>query len=99
MGKGATPLSWCVLGTKNLHAGKEYIICYITPEQVAAVSQAIDQMDVPDLAARYRKISPDSYSQYGDEDFQYTWDYFTNMRNLYAKAAETNRGMFFLVDQ
>src|SRR5579872_1090842 len=99
IGKGTTPLSWCVLGTKNLHAGKEYIICYLTPEQVGEVEDAIDEMDVPAFVARYRKLQSAGYGgQYGDEDFQYTWDYFTNVRNLYEKAADANRAMIFIVD-
>jgi hypothetical protein len=100
IGRGTTPLSWCVLGGRNLHAGKEFIVCYVTPEQVEQVSDALDEISVAALVANYRKLPDTDYrGSYGDEDFQYTWDYFTNVRNLYSKAADAGRGVVFVLDQ
>ena len=34
-----------------------------------------------------------------DDDFEYTWEYFVEVRNFYAKAASENRAVVFFVDQ
>jgi hypothetical protein len=99
LGKGATPLSWCVLGGKSLHAGKEFIICYVTPEQVPQVAQALDELDVHWLVQRYRNLESSGYtSLITNEDFDYAWENFTNVRNLYSKAAAATRAVVFVAD-
>lgn len=34
-----------------------------------------------------------------DDDFEYTWAYFVEVRNFYLKAASENRAVVFFVDQ
>jgi hypothetical protein len=34
-----------------------------------------------------------------DEDFQYTWDYFQEVRNLYTRASQEGRFVLFTADQ
>ena len=101
LGKGATPLSWCLLGGKSLHAGKEFIICYVTPDQVPLVSEALDKIEPAWLVGRYQSnLQSSGYAgPISNEDFEYTWDYFTSVRNLYTKAAAANRGIVFVTDQ
>ena len=99
LGKGATPLSWCILGGKSLHAGKEFIICYVTPEQVPQVAQALDELAPQWLIQRYRNLELSGYTGLiTNEDFEYAWEHFTNVRNLYSKAAAANRAVVFLAD-
>jgi len=99
LGKGATPLSWCILGGKSLHAGKEFIICYVAPEQVSQVAQALDELDVHWLVLRYKNLESSGYTGLiTTEDFDYAWENFTNVRNLYSKAAATNRAVVFVAD-
>jgi hypothetical protein len=101
LGKGITPLSWCLLGGKSLHAGKEFIICYVTADQVAQVAEALDKIEPHWLVGRYRSnLQAGGYEgPISNEDFEYTWDYFTGVRNLYSKAAGANRAMVFVTDQ
>ena len=100
IGKGTGPLSWCVLGGKCLYNGKDYIVCFVTAQQVAQVAEAVDQIDVAGFVSRYRLLENLGYgAAYGDEDLQYTWDYFTNVRNLYNRAAAHGRAMVFLADR
>jgi hypothetical protein len=99
LGKGAAPLSWCILGGKSLHAGKEFIICYVTPEQVSQVAQALDELNPQSLLQRYRNLESTGYTGLiTNEDFEYAWDNFTNVRNLYTKAAAANRAVVFVAD-
>jgi hypothetical protein len=101
LGKGKTPLSWCLLGGKSLHAGKEFIICYVTPEQVPQVAEALDKIEPHWLIQRYSSnLQASGYAgPITNEDFEYTWDYFTGVRNLYTKAAAANRAIVFVTDQ
>jgi hypothetical protein len=100
-GKGATPLSWTLLGGKSLHAGKEFIVCYVTAEQVPLVAQALDGIEPQWLYNRFAGIvQATGYAgQATLEEFEYNWDYFTGVRNLYSKAASVNRAMVFVADQ
>ncbi|MGD0770296.1 MAG: DUF1877 family protein [Tepidisphaeraceae bacterium] len=99
LGKGATPLSWCILGGKSLHAGKEFIVCYVTPEQVSQVAQALDEIEPQWLIQRYRNLESSGYTGLiTNEDFDYAWENFTNVRNLYSKAAAATRAMVFVAD-
>ena len=100
IGAGSSPLTRCVLGGKSLHQGKEYIVCYVTPEQADEVADELDEIDVDWLAERYRNLPSAGYTgPIDNEDFQYTWDYFTSVRNLYSKAAADGRGVVFVTDQ
>jgi hypothetical protein len=101
LGKGTTPLSWCLLGGKSLHSGKEFIICYVTADQVPQVAEALDKIEPHWLVGRYRSnLQASGYEgPISNEDFEYTWDYFTSLRNLYSKAAGANRAMVFVTDQ
>ena len=49
---------------------------------------------------RYRTLVPNDYApEYGDEDLEYTWEWFQSVRELYRKAAERGRFALFKVDQ
>jgi len=100
IGAGSDPLQWCVLGGKSLHQGKEYIVCYVTPEQTAEVAEELDDIDVEWFVGRYKLLPTAGYTgPIDNEDFQYNWEYFTNVRNLYSKAAGDGRGVVFVTDQ
>ena len=58
LGKGTMPLSWCLLGGKSLHAGKEFIICYVTPEQVPQVAEALDKLNPIGSSAVIQACNP-----------------------------------------
>jgi hypothetical protein len=85
------PRNLCILGGEQLHAGGDYIISLLTPAQVKEVADALQQ---------YLKIDQQEYGfTFGEEDFDYTWDYFERVRDFYLKAASENRWTIFTVDQ
>jgi hypothetical protein len=44
-------------------------------------------------------LKEDEYdAEIGDEDFEYTWGWFENVRALYQKAASAGRAVVFTVD-
>jgi Domain of unknown function (DUF1877) len=98
---GEYPLNHVICGGRQLHRGEEYTISLVTPEQVRDVSNALDPLSEHWMRERYFSLlKPDSYGgKIGDEDFQYTWTWFENVRDLYRKAAAGGRAVIFTVDQ
>ena len=95
IGAGSTPLAWCVL----LHQGQEFIVCYVAPEQAVQVAEELDDIEIEWFAERYRTLPAAGYTgPFDNENFQYTWDYFSSMRNLYSKAAADGCGVVFVTD-
>jgi len=100
LGKGTTPLAWSVLGGKSLYGGSDFIVCYVTPEQVSQVSVALDEIVGNWFAQRYFSLENAGYrGPINNEELAYAWDYFTNMRNLYTRAAANNHAVIFVTDQ
>jgi len=97
---GPEPLRFAVLGGEPLYFKDDYIMSLKTPEQVKAVSEAIATMGADEFRIRYNKIDEEKYGfPRTDEDFEYTWDWFGRVVELYKKAADENRYVLFTADQ
>ena len=95
-----TPERMCVLGGRQLHRGRDQIVCYLAPPEVALVSEAVAPVTEADFRARYDTIGAHGYAgPVSEDDFGYTWSYFELLRGLFAKAAVAGRAMVFSVDQ
>jgi hypothetical protein len=70
------------------------------PEQVRDVASALEPLTNAWFRERYFSLLPqDDYNgKIGDEDFEYTWDWFEKVRDLYRKAAFSGRAVIFTVD-
>jgi Domain of unknown function (DUF1877) len=95
---GDTPLHKCILGAENLYKGGDWIMNFLRPEEVKEVAAAIKNIDSDELRRRYDAIHR-SYGKLSDEDFEYTWSWFPQLRDFFQKAAAANRAMLFAVDQ
>lgn len=97
---GDYPLSHVVLGGRSLYEDDDYILSFKTPEQVRDVAAAAEAVTREALRTRYDVIDPEAYGfELSDEDFDYTWDWFENVRALYRIAASEGRAMLFTADQ
>ena len=97
---GETPLHYAILGKSNLYNGEDYIISYISPEEVVACAAAIKDIDKIWMRDKYGAIDDADYvGVLSDEDFEYTWSNFGELKAFYQKAAEHNRSVVFTVDQ
>ena len=95
-----TPLHWCILGGSQMHVGDDYIASFVDGPDVALVADALDAITQTDFRSKYNAIDPGDYGMpLSDEDFEYTWEYFTELRKLFRKAANENRSVVFTVDQ
>ena len=96
---GETPFHKCILGRDNLYKGDDYIISFLSPEEVKEVATAIKDIDQTELRRRYDAIDPADYDGLVEDDFDYTWSWFPDLRDFFQKAAAAGRGMLFTVDQ
>jgi len=53
-----TPRAMCVLGGRQLHDGDDYIVSFVTPEQVRQVAAAIRDIDETWMRQRYLPFQP-----------------------------------------
>ncbi|MCH9671430.1 MAG: YfbM family protein [Gammaproteobacteria bacterium] len=97
---GTYPLSHTVLGGELLYSGHDYIMSLKTAEQTRDVSAALAAIDKPDFRRRYFQIDAQSYgAALSDDDFEYTWEWFVEVRKLFAQAAKDRRAVLFTADQ
>jgi len=99
-GDDSTPFHWCVLNGSQIYTGDDYIVSFVDVQNVKQVAGAIEPLTESDFRIRYNAIDESDYGMpLSDDDFQYTWDNFTALRDLYARAASENRSVLFSVDQ
>lgn len=97
---GEYPLNCCILGGTLLYDGDDYIISLKSSEQVSSISDALKNIDEVMLQQRYAKIDAKTYDgEIGEEDFEYTFDWFRELPEFYVKAAKNGRSVVFTVDQ
>lgn len=97
---GEYPLNHVICGGRQLFEGDDHTVALVTPEQVRDVASALELVTKAWFRERYFSLlRQDDYDgTIGDEDFEYTWEWFENVRDLYKKAAVSNRAVIFTVD-
>ena len=99
-GNGPEPLNHCVLGPRQLHKGDSYIVSLVSAEKVRELAAALEGISEGWFRQQYRTVVPKDYApEYGEQDLDYTWDWFQGVRELYTKAAARGRPVVFSVDQ
>lgn len=97
---GTLPLKLCVLGGKRLMDSEEnYFMRLVEPAEAAALAPALDALDEADMRARYFKHCKGAWPEYGEEDFDYTWEYFEDVRDFYRRMAGNGRAVLFTASQ
>jgi hypothetical protein len=51
------------------------------------------------LRKLYDNIVNDYQDEKNEDDFQYTWDWFNEVKAFYIKVASTDKSVIFTVDQ
>jgi hypothetical protein len=83
-----------------LHEGDDYIVCYVTAEQVHEVAAALEPLDGQWLRDRFATLTFDGYQGTGDaEDIAYTQASLPGLKNFYRTAARNGRAAIFTVAQ
>lgn len=99
-GRRLSALDMAVLGGGHHHEGEDYIVAHLRADEVAQVAAALKNVDQVWMRGRYDRIDAVDYQGVlGDEDFEYTWYWFTQVRDFYVAAAAAGRAVVFTVDQ
>jgi hypothetical protein len=88
-----------VLGGVSLHPGEDYIVTFVPADKVPLVAAAMAELDETTFNERYHRYCRDVYPEYGEEDREYTWEYYQEVRNFFARAAASGRSVIFSADQ
>jgi len=97
---GSYPLSHVVLGGEVLYGGDDYIMSLKSPDDVRAVAGALPSITRESLRRGYDAIDEDEYGvELSDDDFEYTWGWFEDIREFWFRAAEAGRYVLFTADQ
>ncbi|MHC4266249.1 MAG: DUF1877 family protein [Planctomycetota bacterium] len=105
--KGKSLLEKCVLGGRQLYIGSDYIISYLDTNEVKDTANSLETVAKNWFRAKYFGLKKkflffdltDYAGPINEDDFEYTWYYFEQMRFLFRKAANANRSIIFTVDQ
>ena len=97
---GTYPLKLAVLSGRQLHRGDGYILSLVNPSEVRDVARELAKIDRQWMRSRYDSLDPNLYGvPKTEDDWEYTWDYFTGLAPFFQKAAEADRFVLFSVDQ
>lgn len=97
---GTYPLKLCVLGGKRLQTNEyHYFIRLIEPHEVPDIVAALKPVDKAWLREKYFTHCRGAWPEFGEEDFEYTWEYFDLLRAFFERMAGNGRAIIFTADQ
>jgi Domain of unknown function (DUF1877) len=89
-----------VLGGQRIFSGEDYIVSFVSSDEVRDIAKALLPITEDAMRERYLAIDPEDYDgELGEDDFHYTWDWFENVRELYLRASIHGRAVVFTADQ
>ena len=104
---GEPALRACVLGATQLSDRDDWIISFVEPALANQVAAAIDPIEEARFREQYFGLNqnPPGFGVHRyeedltEQDFEYTWSYFCEVRDFYRRAAERGLAVIFAVDQ
>jgi hypothetical protein len=104
---GEPALRACVLGAAQLSNRSDWIISFVEADLVRQVAAAIEPVAEPWFRDQYFSldknppgVGPHRYEfELSEQDFEYTWAYFIEVRDFYHAAAARGLPVIFAVDQ
>ncbi|UBF23852.1 YfbM family protein [Kovacikia minuta CCNUW1] len=95
---GQYPLNHCICGGRQLYNGEDYTVSFVSAVQVKDVVAALSQINQHWMQERYFTLPQNDYGILCNDDFQYIWKWFQEVRQLYKKASIKGRAVIFTVD-
>lgn len=97
---GSPPLKLCVLGgARLLQDETHYFIRLIEPHELPDIVAALRPIDKTWLRDKYFHHCRGAWPEYGEEDFEYTWEYFDGLRDFFGRMEGNGRAIIFTADQ
>ncbi len=95
---GDYPLNTCIMGGKKLSQDDNVIVTFLDANNVEDLAKAFNKIDRNHMQSKYNAIDADDYIlDKSEEDFDFVWDMFLDVRELLNKAADAKRAVFFSV--
>lgn len=92
-------MSHVILGGVPLHEGDDYVVCYVTADQVREGAAALELLDVQWLNHRFATLTFDAHQGTGDaEDIAHTQAFLPGLKTFYRTAEQNGRAAVFTVD-
>lgn len=97
---GSYPLKLAVLGGRRVTDDESrYFVRLIEANEVGDLAEALKPITKGWMRERYFKNCEGAWPEYGEEDFEYTWAYFEDMRDFFRRIAPSGRSVIFTADQ
>jgi hypothetical protein len=97
---GPEPLRFAVIGGDPIYTERDYIMSLKTPDQVKQLAARLPKITKEEFKHRYDTMDAGKYGcPKSDEDFEYTWHWFTGIVAFYVRAANSGRHVLFTADQ
>ena len=104
---GDEVLKACVIGGRQLSERDTWIMSYVEPNVVKRGSNAITDISQDWFRTQYFALhtNPPGWFVFryevdlDEQDFEYTWDYFTMVRDFYRRMSERGLATVFAADQ
>jgi hypothetical protein len=100
--RSSNPLGKLIVGGIQLHSDTQtYIINLIESSELLEISTALKAVTKEWLKARYDQLRSTDYPQefISDQDWEYTWDWFSEIPEFVVRAVNEGRSIIFTVDQ
>jgi hypothetical protein len=100
--RSANPLGKLIVGGIQLHSDTQtYIINLIESSELLEISTALNAVTKEWLKARYDQLRSTDYPQesISEQDWEYTWDWFSEIPEFVVRAVNEGRSIIFTVDQ
>lgn len=95
-----SPLHMAILGGRHLYSEDDYIVSYVDKADVPAVASQLNGITASWMKEKYFALNPDDYGMDpSEDDWEYTWSWFSELVKFYTKAAEDGRSVVFTADQ
>ena len=94
---GHYPLNRCVLGGVALYDKEDFIVRFVSAQEVKDISDAFGHIDRGWVYNQYTNLKFPNY-QHGEkseEDFEYTWNYLEQAISFYSRASSLNKAIVF----
>ena len=101
---GSYPLRWCILGGRRLVPDElpdksNYFMRLIEPSEVIDIAKALPAIDKAWMREKYFHHCKGAWPEYGENDFEYTWEWFQPLRAYFIRMAGNGRSIVFSADQ
>lgn len=96
------PLSKLILGGKQLHSDTQtYIVNLVEHDELSPILAALETVSPAWMKNQYEQLRGTDYPQelISEQDWQYTWDWFSGIPDFIARADREGRSVIFTVDQ